>query len=228
MTLTEVADAAGITRAGARRILLTLQTLGYVRVDGRVFRLAPKILNLGYSYLSSLDFWSFAEPIMERLVERVHESCSASVLDGDDIVYVLRVPTRRIMSINLGIGSRLPAYAASMGRVLLAALSECELNEYLAKTKRTAYTKQTVFEAPELTATLATVRDRGWALVDQELEEGLRSIAVPLHDRRGRVLAALNISAHASRVSVERMTDEFLPELRRAQHDIDTALHLQT
>ncbi len=228
MTLSEVAEAAGITRAGARRILLTLQTLGYVHVEGRRFRLAPKILSLGYSYLSSLDFWSFAEPIMESLVERVHESCSASVLDGDDIVYVLRVPTRRIMSINLGIGSRLPAYAASMGRVLLAALGECELSDYLRTTKRKAYTPHTVYDADELGATLRTVRAQGWALVDQELEEGLRSIAVPLHNRSGRVVAALNVSAHASRVSIERMTSELLPELQRAQRTIDAALKLQT
>ena len=228
MTLSDVAERAGITRAGARRILLTLQTLGYVASDGRRFRLSPKILNLGYSYLSSLDFWSFAEPIMEALVERVHESCSASVLDGDDIVYVLRVPTRRIMSINLGIGSRLPAYAASMGRVLLAALSEPELDAYLAHTARRPYTKLTVHEAEELRRTIAEVRTQGWALVDQELEEGLRSIAVPLRNRSGRVVAALNISAHASRVSVARMTAELLPELQRAQHEIDAALRLQS
>jgi IclR family pca regulon transcriptional regulator len=227
MTLSEVAEAAGVTRAGARRILLTLQTLGYVSSDGRRFQLSPKILNLGYSYLSSLDFWSFAEPIMEALVERVRESCSASVLDGDDIVYVLRVPTRRIMSINLSTGSRLPAYAASMGRVLLAALSDDELEAYLAKTSRTAYTKLTVYATEPLREVVLAVRENGWALVDQELEEGLRSIAVPLHSRSGRVLGALNISAHASRVSVERLVEEFLPELRRAGREIDAALRLQ-
>lgn len=228
MTLSEVADAAGITRAGARRILLTLQTLGYVALDGRRFRLSPRILDLGYSYLSSLDFWSFAEPIMESLVERVHESSSASVLDGDDIVYVLRVPTRRIMSINLGIGSRLPAYAASMGRVLLASLPPAELEAYLAKTARRPYTKHTICDAAALRETLARVREQGWALVDQELEEGLRSIAVPLRNRSGRVVAALNISAHATRVSVKQMIDDLLPELLRAQADICTSLRLQS
>src|ERR1700694_5310026 len=136
MTLSEVAAQAQITRAGARRVLLTLHRLGYVTSDGRQFRLTPKILDLGYSFLSSLDIWEFAEPIMERLVDAGHESCSASVLDGDDIVYVMRVPTRRIMSINLGIGTRLPAYATSMGRVLLATLSERELGEYLTRTTR--------------------------------------------------------------------------------------------
>jgi IclR family pca regulon transcriptional regulator len=228
MTLSEVADEAGITRAGARRILLTLQTLGYVALDGRRFSLTPKILSLGYSYLSSLDFWSFAEPIMEALVDRVHESCSASVLDGDDIVYVLRVPTRRIMSINLGIGTRLPAYAASMGRVLLASLSPAELDAYLASTSRKAYTGTTQVDADSLRRIVASVREAGWCLVDQELEEGLRSIAVPLSSRSGRVVAALNISAHASRVSLERMVSELLPELTRAQREIDLALRLQT
>jgi IclR family pca regulon transcriptional regulator len=228
MTLSEVAVATGLTRAGARRVLLTLQTLGYVTLDGRRFRLSPKILRLGYSYLSSLDFWSIAEPVMETLVERVHESCSASVLDGDEIVYVLRVPTRRIMSINLGIGSRLPAYAASMGRVLLAALPESELDAYLGGATRSAFTSATVVEAEALRETIAGVRARGWALVDQELEEGLRSIAVPLHNRSGRVVGALNVSAHASRVSVTRMVDEFLPELMRAQRDVDAALRLHS
>jgi IclR family pca regulon transcriptional regulator len=228
MTLSEVAEAAGVTRAGARRILLTLQSLGYVTLDGRLFRLSPKILSLGYSYLSSLDFWSFAEPIMEALVERVHESCSASVLDGDDIVYVLRVPTRRIMSINLGIGSRLPAYAASMGRVLLAALSDCELDDYLANTKPAPYTRLTVRDTDALRAAIGLARERGWALVDQELEEGLRSIAVPIVNRSGRTIGALNISAHASRVPIVRMVEELLPELQRAKREIDEALRLQS
>jgi IclR family pca regulon transcriptional regulator len=226
LTLSEVAEIAGITRAGARRILLTLQRLGYVSADGRRFRLTPKILSLGYSYLSSLDFWEFAEPIMEALVERVHESCSASVLDGDDIVYVLRVPTRRIMSINLGIGTRLPAYAASMGRVLLAALSENELDAFLERTTRAPMTAATVTERGELKAILGDVRRRGWALVDQELEEGLRSIAVPLCGRSGRVLAALNLSTHVSRVSLEQLTDELLPELEQAANQINEALRM--
>jgi IclR family pca regulon transcriptional regulator len=226
LTLSEVAEIGGISRAGARRILLTLQRLGYVAADGRRFRLTPKILSLGYSYLSSLDFWDFAEPIMEALVERVHESCSASVLDGDDIVYVLRVPTRRIMSINLGIGTRLPAYAASMGRVLLAALSENELGASLARTTLVPMTPATIVERAELERSLDEVRRCGWALVDQELEEGLRSIAVPLSGRSGRVIAALNLSTHVSRVSLARLTNELLPELQQAANQINEALQL--
>jgi IclR family pca regulon transcriptional regulator len=224
MTLSEVAARAGVTRAGARRVLLTLQQLGYVVADGRHFRLTPKILDLGYSFLSSLDFWAFAEPIMERLVDAVHESCSASVLDGDEIVYVLRVPTRRIMSINLGIGTRLPAYATSMGRVLLAALSERELQDYLARTRRPKLTTFTRTAASDLQSIVAETKRSGWALVDQELEEGLRSIAVPITNITGRVIAALNISAHASRVSTDQMVSAILPQLRDAQQKIVNAL----
>ncbi len=224
MTLSEVAALAEITRAGARRILLTLLRLGYVAADGRRFRLTPKILDLGYSFLSSLDIWEFAEPIMERLVETVHESCSASVLDGNDIVYVLRVPTRRIMSINLGIGTRLPAYATSMGRVLLATLSDAELADYLNRTTRLALTPYTLTGAQELRDAIDEVRRSRWCLVDQELEEGLRSIAVPLTNSKGRVVAALNISAHASRVSAARMVSELLPHLQDAGRQIDRGL----
>ncbi len=227
MTLSEVAEIAGITRAGARRVLLTLQTLGYVFADGRLFRLTPKILDLGYSYLSSLDIRELAEPIMEALVERVHESSSASVLDGDDVVYVLRVPTRRIMSINLGIGTRLPAYAASMGRVLLAALSKDELDAYLARTTRKAFTRNTVTESAALKNVITDVRKKGWSLVDEELEEGLRSIAVPLVNRHGRAVAALNISAHASRVTMTQMVTLLLPELQSAQRAINEGLRMQ-
>jgi IclR family transcriptional regulator, pca regulon regulatory protein len=227
MTLSEVAAQANITRAGARRVLLTLHRLGYVTSDGRRFRLTPKILDLGYSFLSSLDIWEFAEPIMERLVDAVHESCSASVLDGDDIVYVMRVPTRRIMSINLGIGSRLPAYATSMGRVLLATLSERELTDYLERTTRPRLTEFTVTTAGDLRATIDEIRRTGWSLVDQELEQGLRSIAVPLTNSKGRVVAALNVSAHASRVSAEQMVSDILPRLLEAQRQIDSGLPLQ-
>jgi IclR family pca regulon transcriptional regulator len=227
MTLSEVAERAATTRASARRVLLTLQHLGYVRADGRLFRLTPKILDLGYSYLSSLDVWEYAEPIMEELVAQVRESCSASVLDGDEIVYVLRVPTSRIMSINLGIGTRLPAYATSMGRVLLAGLADAELAAYLSRTVRAALTPHTVTDAEALRAAVLQVRAQGWSLVDQELEIGLRSIAVPLTNGSGRVVAALNISAHAARVSAKGMVDELLPRLRFAQRQIDAALRFR-
>ncbi len=227
LTLSEVAERADIARASARRVLLTLQNLGYVATEGRQFRLTPKILDLGYSYLSSLDVWEYAEPIMEALVADVRESCSASVLDGDEIVYVLRVPTSRIMSINLGIGTRLPAYATSMGRVLLGGLSEVELEDYLARTTRPALTPHTVTGAAALRGIAVQARNQGWALVDQELEIGLRSIAVPLCNGSSRVVAALNISAHAARISARDMVDVLLPRLREAQRQINAALRFQ-
>jgi IclR family pca regulon transcriptional regulator len=177
--------------------------------------------------LSSLDIWEFALPIMERLVDAVHESCSASVLDGDDIVYVMRVPTRRIMSINLSIGTRLPAYATSMGRVLLSDFSEDELARYLDRTTRPQLTEFTCTSADALRASIAEVRRAGWSLVDQELELGLRSIAVPLTNNKCRIVAALNVSAHASRVTAEQMVSEILPRLLAAKREIDSGLPLR-
>ncbi len=162
-TLTEVAGRTGLTRAGARRILLTLQTLGYVESDGKLFRLTPRILDLGFAYLSSLPIWNLAEPVMETLVEQIKESCSAAVLDGTDIVYVLRVPTHKIMSISLGVGSRLPAYCTSLGRVLLSALPEARLMQILEASERTARTRYTVTDVNDLAAKVAQVRKQGWS-----------------------------------------------------------------
>lgn len=227
MTLTDVAQKTGLTRAGARRILLTLQTLGYVALDGRSFSLTPRVLDLGYSYLSSMPLWDVAQPIMEDLVERVHESVSASVLDGGEIVYVLRVPTHRIMTIGLSIGSRLPAYCTSMGRVLLGALSEDALDRALAGTKLVALTRHTVTDAKQLRKLIQADAKRGWSLVDQELEEGLRSISVPLRDSSGHVIAAMNISGQAARCTVADMQRSFLPELQAAAARIEQALRLR-
>jgi IclR family pca regulon transcriptional regulator len=227
MTLTEVAQKTGLTRAGARRILLTLQTLGYVALDGRNFSLTPRVLDLGYSYLSSMPLWDVAQPIMEDLVDRVHESVSASVLDGAEIVYVLRVPTHRIMTIGLSIGSRLPAYCTSMGRVLLGALSEEALDRALAGTKLVALTRHTVTDAKQLRKAILADAKRGWSLVDQELEEGLRSISVPLRDSAGHVIAAMNISGQAARCTVADMQKNFLPELLDAAARIEQALRLR-
>src|SRR5258706_2537620 len=167
-TLSEVAQRTGRTRAGARRILLTLESLGYVRSQGRQFSLAPRILDLGFAYLSSLPLWNLAEPVMERLVEEVKESCSAAVLDGPDIVYVLRIPTHKIMSINLGIGSRLPAHCTSMGRTLLADLEPAEVDELLREYPPSRRTARTITDLGALKAELAAVREQGWCLVDQE------------------------------------------------------------
>ena len=223
-TLSEVAAATGLTRAGARRILLTLQTLGYVDSDGRLFRLTPRILDLGFAYLSSMPIWDLAEPVMEGLVDQVHESCSAAVLDGLDIVYVLRVHTHKIMSTNLGVGSRLPAFWTSLGRTLLAALPEDQLLHKLQELPRKPFTQYTVLDDDTLLARVREARQQGWCLVNQELEEGLISIAAPLKYRAGQTVAALNISGQANRNSVEMMQEQLLPVLLKATQAISRTL----
>src|SRR5450830_1728471 len=186
-TLTEVAGRSGLSRAGARRILLTLEALGYVHSDGKLFSLTPRILDLGFAYLSSMPIWNLAEPAMEALVEQVKESCSAAVLDGTDIVYVLRVPTHKIMRNTLGVGSRLPAYCTSLGRILLGSLPDEEVERRLAGAELPARTEHTLTRVDDVLARVRQARDQGWCLVDQELEEGLISMAAPVVNRNGRV-----------------------------------------
>jgi len=207
LTLSDVARRTGLTRAAARRFLLTLVDLHYVHTDGRVFWLAPRVLELGHGYLSSLSLPEIAEPYMERLVAAVRESCSVSVLDGDDVVYVARVAVSRIMTVSINVGTRLPAHRTSMGRVLLAGRAEDPPDA-----------------TPELRRKLARVRTDGYALVDQELEEGLRSIAVPIRDRAGAVVAAMNLSTHAGRRTVEAMRAELLPPLRETAARVEADL----
>lgn len=226
LTLSEVARRAEVTRAAARRFLLTLETLGYVRSDGRNFALTPRVLELGFSYLSSLSLPEIAQPHLERLSREVDESVSAAVLDGADIVYVARVPTRRIMSVRITIGTRFPAYATSMGRVLLAGLPDDSLEEVLAASVTQHLTERTVTDLDELRAELARVRAQGWALIDGELEPGLRSVAVPLHGRGGRVVAAVNVSTSATRDTVEHITETYLPPLKDAAARIEAELRL--
>jgi IclR family pca regulon transcriptional regulator len=227
MTLSQVAAKAGLSRAGARRILLTLQTLSYVGTDGRDFYLTPKILDLGYSYLSSTPLWDLAEPFMEEVVNEVHESCSASVLNDTEILYILRVPTKKIMTINLSIGSRLPAWCTSMGRVLLGGLSEDELDAVLDRSQIKAYTARTVTDRARLEQIIRDDRRKGWSLVNQELEDGLVSISVPLINRAGRIVAAMNVSCQASRTSATEVARNFLPVLKRAADQINTALRFR-
>jgi IclR family pca regulon transcriptional regulator len=219
-TLSEVAQATGLTRAGARRILLTLEGLGYVESEGRRFALTPKILDLGFAYLSSLPLWNLAEPVMEGLVADVKESCSAAVLEGSDIVYVLRIPTHKIVSINLGIGSRLPAWCTSMGRVLLAGLPAEARQRRLDATPLRPLTARTLTDRAALEAAIELALRQGWCLVDQELEEGLVSLAAPIHDRAGRTIAALNIGGQHSRTPPELMLRQFLPKLLTAAREI--------
>lgn len=223
-TLTEVAGRTGLTRAGARRILLTLQTLGYVASDGRQFALTPRILDLGFAYLSSMPMWNVAEPVMETLVEQVKESCSAGVLEGTDIVYVLRVSTRKIMRNSLGVGSRLPAYCTSLGRMLLAGLPDEEVIALLEASELEARTRHTLVEVDAILAKVQQARRQGWCMVNQELEEGLLSIAAPVLDRAGRTIAALNISGQVNRTPPRQMQETMLPALRAAAEEVSRRL----
>ena len=213
MTLTEVARRSGLTRASARRFLLTLERLGYVRGDERLFALTPRVLELGYSYLSSLSLPEIAEPHLERLAEQVDESSSVSVLDGDEIVYVARVPTKRIMTVSISVGTRFPAYATSMGRVLLAELDGSDLDSFLEHAELRPLTGGTLTSAAALREELGRIRRQGWALVDQELEVGLRSVAAPIRAASRGAVAAVNVSAHASRTTLEHVRRGLLPPL---------------
>jgi IclR family pca regulon transcriptional regulator len=224
LTLSEVAVASGLSRAAARRFLITLVELGYVRTDKRLFALRPKVLELGYSYLSSLSLTEIAPPHMEALVARLGLTCSLCVLDGKDITYVSRVLTKRIMAVAVSIGTRFPAYVTSMGRVLLASQPKEWLDEYLETTDFRTYTERTVIEPEELRAILTTVRANGYAILDQELESGLRSIAVPIHGSTGKIVAAMNVATPTSQITLEKLRSEVLPELKAAAHNIEDGL----
>ncbi|WP_166865973.1 MULTISPECIES: IclR family transcriptional regulator C-terminal domain-containing protein [unclassified Salinibacterium] len=208
LTLSEVAARAGIARAAARRFLRTLEALGYVRSDDRAFALTPRVLELGFAYLSSLSIADVAQPHLERLSREVDESVSAAVLDGSDIVYVARVATRRIMSVGITVGTRFPAERTSMGRALLVATGAVDVSAARARGWE--------------------VHSDGWALVDEELEAGLRAIAAPVRDARGRVVAAVNISTSTARTTLARMRDEFAPALLATTAAIETELRLQS
>ncbi|KOS56821.1 MULTISPECIES: IclR family transcriptional regulator [Rhodococcus] len=216
-TLSEVAKATDLTRATARRFLLTLVELGYVRTDGSQFWLTPRVLELGYSYLSSLTLPDVARPHLEALAQKVHESTSVSVLDGGDVVYVARVPVSRIMTVSITIGTRFPAHATSMGRVLLAGLSPADLDAYLATATLEPLTSRTLVTPDDLRAELDRIRRDGYCIVDQELEEGLRSLAAPIRDASGAVVAAVNISTQAARYSLDAVHSDLVPAV------VDTA-----
>jgi len=224
LTLSEVALRVGLARAAARRCLLTLQHLGYVGARGRTFFLLPRVLELGYSYLSSLDLTDLAQRSMEDLSRQTGQSCSMAVLDAHDIVYVVRVPARRAMSIALNVGARLPAFATSMGRVVLADLSEENLERWLAGFQPQAITAHTKSNAAALRDELARVRQQGYALVAQELELGLLSIAVPVRGINGRAIAGLNVSMPYTDSGRQFAVRTLLPALRVAQGAIERAI----
>ena len=228
LTLSDVARATGLTRAAARRFLLTLADLGYVRTDGRLFALSPRVLELGYAYLSSLSLPEVAEPHLEQLVAEVHESSSVSVLDGEDVVYVARVPTSRIMRVAINVGTRFPAYATAMGRVLLAAMPAADLEAYLSRARLEPLTDRTIRSPAALRAELDRVRADGHAFVDQELEEGLRAIAAPVRDRSGAAAGAVNVSVHAARATVEEIRERLLPPLLATTAAIEADLRVAT
>lgn len=220
LTLSDVAKLTGITRAAARRYLLTLTKLNYADFDGRYFSLSPRILRLGYAYLSSASLSARVQPFLEQISEATGESSSAAILDGDDIVYIARSATRRIMSIGLGVGSRLPAYCTSLGRAILAYQPEDVIGAYLRRVRLEARTPKTVTDKTEFRAILDHTRAQGYAIVNEELEFGLRSIAVPVIQRNGQVTIALNLSAQAGRVSADEMRERFLPSLSAASESL--------
>ena len=225
MTLTEVAGHTDLTRATARRFLRTLEQLGYVRTDGKLFSLTPKVLELGYSYLSSLGLPDVIAPHLHRLSGEVHESASAAILDGNDVVYIARSAGRKIMQVNITVGTRFPAYATAMGRVLLAALPEPESAAVLAASAHRALTPHTKTALPDLVGELQQVRLQGYALLDQELAVGLRSRAGPIRTADGRVLAAVNVSTSAG-APVADTVQALLPALTETARRIEADLAL--
>jgi IclR family pca regulon transcriptional regulator len=216
VTVAEVAATTGLSRAAVRRLLITLEMLGYATHSGSVYRLGTRVMRLGFSFLSSNSLATMAAPLLEELSTTFHESCSLSVLEGDEIVYVARSAAKRVMSVGLSIGSRLPAYCTSMGRVMLAAMTDEELEQYLKRVTLKAHTPKTIVNRAELAAEVRRVRRQRYAIVDEELEMGLRALAVPIVTHTGRTIAAINTGVHASRVSRKALMDRFLPALQRS------------
>jgi IclR family pca regulon transcriptional regulator len=212
-SLSEISRETGLPRAAVRRALLTLQHLDYVGETAGEFWLRPRVLELGYAHLSSLSLKEIAEQHLEALSAEVGTSASMSVLDGEDVVYVARVPAAQVMTVSINLGTRFPAYATSMGRVLLAGLTDQELHDFLAAVIIEPLTSRTVTDREVLRERLLRVRRQGWAFVDQELEEGLRAIAVPVRNQSGHTVAAINLSCHASRADLSTIRRTLLPPL---------------
>ena len=225
LTIAQISHRTEIPRAAVRRCLYTLMKLGYATSDGRTYSLLPKVLTLGHAYLSSTPLAVSAQPYLDRISEQLHEACNLATLEGEQVLYIARsaIP-QRLISVDLSVGSRLPAYCTSMGRILLAALDDDSLHDYLkhadlqAKTSRTLHTPDALWEC------LQQVRQQGWCLVDQELEQGLRSLAVPVYDSSGHVLAAMNVSTHAGRVPVSELEQRFLPIMLSASRELSSQL----
>ena len=224
LTLTEVARRTGLTRAAARRYLLTLVSLGYAETDGKSFRLTPRILRLGYAYLSSASLPKLAQPVLDGIGQKLREVVSLAILDGTEIVIIARSASLRVLSAATGIGMRLPAYCTAMGRVMLADLPRPEVEQLLAKTAMKQFTPHTKSDLKELLAEIATARDKGFAIGDEELELGLRAIAVPVTNAQGRVVLSMSVSLQAARMTAKEMVDRILPELNAARPILSAAL----
>ena len=223
MTVSQVAERTGLTRANARRILLTLQTLGYVSLDGRLFGLRPRVLEIGYAYLSSLDLSFFAQPIIDDLVERTRLPCNLAMLDNDEIIYVLRssTPHGPAAPIPLNVGRRFPAYVTSMGRVLLGALPDDELDAYLVRAEIQKLTAKTLVDKRQLKKAIKSDGARGWSFVAGEQADWIASIAVPVHDAAGKTIASIGMGWFVGSVPDKAMIDKLLPELKRAAQAIE-------
>ncbi|UPQ84560.1 helix-turn-helix domain-containing protein [Pseudomonas knackmussii] len=225
LTIAQISHRTEIPRAAVRRCLHTLIKLGYATTDGRTYSLLPKVLTLGHAYLSSTPLAVTAQPILDRLSDELHEACSMATLEGDEVLYVARSATpQRLISVDLSVGSRLPAYCTSMGRILLAALDDAALTEYLEHANLQVKTSRTLHTPEAIRASVEEIRQKGWVIIDQELEVGLRSLAVPLKDSAGQVLAALNVGTHASRVTKHELESRFLPVLLEASRELSTRL----
>ena len=214
-TIAEVAEGAGLPRTAARRFLMTLNELGFVDSDGKHYWLTPKVLRLGLSYLYTLPYWRHAQVALEELGARIGQSCAISVLDGEDIVYVQRLHTRRILPMSPSLGSRLPAHAVSMGRVLLSGLAEPELDSYLAQAVFKKLTSRTVIDPARLRLEIDRVREQGFAWIDGELDEAICGLAVPVRDGEGTITAAINVSLLTGSHDEAKAMAEFLPALRQ-------------
>ena len=221
LTLSDVARIVGLPRASARRALLTLRALGYVESHERVFSLSPQVLTLARAYLASSPVPRVAQGFLENISESLGESCSLSILHGDEVIYIARSTRKRLGSLHRDVGAHLPAHCTSMGRVLLAALPDSELDAFIAGAKLQSFTPYTTIDKNQLRLVIQKIRRTGYSLVDQELEIELRSIAVPIHNAGGRVIAAMNVSAQASRTAKKQMLERFLPALR------DTAMKMR-
>jgi len=225
LTIAQISHRTGIPRAAVRRCLYTLMKLGYATNEGHTYSLLPKVLTLGHAYLSSTPLAVTAQPYLDRISEQLHEACNLATLEGELVLYLARsaIP-QRLISVDLSVGSRLPAYCTSMGRILLAALDDDSLRDYLMHADLQAKTSRTLHTAEALWACLQQVRQQGWCVVDQELEQGLRSVAVPVYDSAGHVLAAMNVSTHAGRVPANELEKRVLPVLLTASRDLSSQL----